>query len=258
MPATGPQPTPFPEVNAVLDRLLADVQTVLGEAFVGLVLFGSLASGDFNPQRSDIDFVVITAAELSDRVLQTLVEMHARIRASGLKWALKLEGSYIPREALRRHDPAHCVHPALRMDGSFDLDEHGSDWAVQRHLIREQGIVLAGPDPRTLIDPVRPDDLRQAVRGTLREWWAPKLENPAWLHDAEYQAYAVLTMCRVLYTLQYGLVASKPVAARWAQGTLGEPWAALIARALAWRHGDPWDHLDRTLAFIRYTVDAAS
>ena len=37
-----------------------------------------------------------------------------------------------------------------------------------------------------------------------------------------YQAYAILSMCRVLYTLEFGTVVSKPAAARWAQGTLDE------------------------------------
>jgi hypothetical protein len=62
----------------------------------------------------------------------------------------------------------------------------------------------------------------------------------------------------VLYTLQYGTVVSKPVAARWAQETLDQKWAALIERALAWRHDAPLDNLNETLDFIRYTLDIAS
>ncbi len=45
-------PTPYPDVNAVLHRLLAEVQAVLGERFVGLYLYGSLAGGDFDPDTS--------------------------------------------------------------------------------------------------------------------------------------------------------------------------------------------------------------
>jgi hypothetical protein len=75
------------------------------------------------------------------------------------------------------------------------------------------------------------------------------------LHSSEYQAYAILTMCRALYTLQHGTVASKAVAARWAQEALGERWAALIERALAWRHGVPLDCLNETLDLIRYTLE---
>jgi hypothetical protein len=182
--------------------------------------------------------------------------MHARITAGGLKWATRLEGSYIPQCALRRYDPTRSHHPALRMDGSFDIDGHGSEWVIQRHVIREHGIVLAGPPPQTLIDPIQPDDLRRAVRGLLREWWAPQLQNPFRLHSGDYRAYAILTMCRALYTLRYGTVVSKPLAARWAQEALGKRWAALIERALAWRHDAPSPgSLNETLDLIRYTLE---
>jgi predicted nucleotidyltransferase len=53
-------PTPYPEVNAVLQLLLAEVQAVLREQLVGLYVHGSLASGGFQPGRSDIDFLVVT------------------------------------------------------------------------------------------------------------------------------------------------------------------------------------------------------
>jgi len=223
--------------------------------FTGMYLGGSLASGDFDPQRSNIDFVVVTAGELPDEMLSALEALHVRIAASGSKWAKRLEGSYIPQHALRRYDPAHARHPALSVDGSFGVDGHGSDWVIQRHIMREQGVVVAGPASQALIDPVQPNDLRRAALGILREWWAPQLHDPARLHSSEYQAYAILTMCRALYTLQYGTVVSKPVASRWAQEALGERWAALIERALAWRHDAQLDNLNETLDFIRYTLE---
>ena len=247
-------PTSHPDVNAVLHVLLSDVQTVLGEHFVGMYLYGSLSSGDFDPRRSDIDFLVVTAGELPDEMVSELEVMHARITASGLKWAAKLEGSYIPRDALRRYDPTAAPCPTIN-EGRFYLAPHGSDWIIQRHIIREDGIVLAGPAPQTLIDPIPPDDLRGAVLGILREWWAPMLRDPDRLLSSEYQAYAVLTMCRVLHTLQYGTIASKPVAARWAQDLLGERWGILIARSLAWQPGVNLDSLNETLDFIRYTLE---
>ena len=255
MPARVTHPTPYPDVNAVLHVLLSGVQTILGNHFIGMYVHGSLASGDSDSQRSDIDFVVVTADELPDEMLPALEAMHARITASGLKWAAKLEGSYIPQQALRRYNPTHAQHPSLRVDGSFGVDQHGSDWVIQRHIIREKGIVVAGPAPQTLIDPVQLNELWRAVLATLREWWSQQLHNPVRLHSREYQAYAILTMCRAFYTLQYGIVVSKPVAARWAQEALGEQWAALIERALAWRHDAQSDNMNETLDFIRYTLE---
>lgn len=47
----------YPDVDAVLHTLLASARSVLRDHFIGLYLSGSLASGDFNPQTSDIDFL---------------------------------------------------------------------------------------------------------------------------------------------------------------------------------------------------------
>lgn len=163
------QPTPYPDVNTVLHILLSNVQAVLGDEFVGMYVYGSLASGDFNPERSDVDFLVVTKSKLPEAMLPNLAAMHDRIASIGLKWATKLEGSYIPKSSLRRYDPAHSWHPSF-WNGKFGVDQHRSDWVIHLHLIRERGIVVAGPDPRILIDPVLPDDMRRAVLASLRDW----------------------------------------------------------------------------------------
>ena len=242
------------DVNDLLQALLAAVQAVLGEGLVGLYVHGSLASGDFAPRRSDVDFVAVTVGALPAEMLPQLAAMHTHLRRSGGKWAAKLEGSYIPLAALRRYDPANCRHPALRVDGSFDVDEHGPDWVIQRHILREHGIALAGPPPHTLIDAVEPEALRQAAWGILDTWWRAKLDDPTLLRSSEYQAYAILTMCRAWYTMRHGRVVSKKAAARWAQENLEDRWRALIELALAWPEGEPWDQLEETLSIIGYTL----
>lgn len=247
-------PTPYSDVNVVLHRLLSGVKAVLGDRFVGLYLYGSLATGEFDPCRSDIDFVVVTARELPAEVVTALEEMHAHLAAGGSKWAAKLEGSYIPLRALRRYDPDDPPRPQLN-EGRFYLGRHESDWVIQRHVLREHGVAVAGPAISAFIDPVGPDDLRRGVLGVLREWWEPMLRDPGWLRGTEYQAYAVLTMCRALYTLRHGKIASKPASARWAQGELGARRAEFIERALNWRPGEWRDELAATLDLIRHTIE---
>jgi hypothetical protein len=246
--------TRYPDINIVLRMLLTGVQAALGDRFVGLYVHGSLASGDFDPASSDIDFVVITAQALPEERIPALEALHMRLIDSGMPWALKLEGTYFPQQALRHYQPSDALYPSLN-EGSFYMGGHGSDWVIQSHILREQGIVLAGPAPRDLIDPVAPDDLRQATRQLLREWWAPMLADSARLRSDEYQAYAILTMCRALYTLETGAVASKPAAARWVQAALGTRRAAQIERALAWRPSMPLGMLDQALDFIQYVLE---
>ena len=158
-------PTPYPEVNVVLNVLIPDVQAILGDQFIGMYLHGSLAYGDFNPQTSDIDFLIVTADNLPDEILALLKTMHARLRTSGLTWATRLEGAYIPRQALCRYDPAPACHPWLGVDGHFAVEQLGSEWIIQRWILREKGIAITGPPLKSMIDPVSTDDLRQAVRG---------------------------------------------------------------------------------------------
>lgn len=248
------QPTPYPEVNATLAALLAEAQTVLGDRFVGLYLYGSLSSGDFNPHSSDIDFVVVSEGDFSDADVAALEAAHARLWSGLLKWAAKLEGCYLPKNCLRRYDPQEGPFPGVN-EGKFYLARHGSDWIIQRHILRESGVAVAGPALRPLIDPVSAAELRQAVRGILEEWWRPMLEAPAFLQRRDYQAYATLTMCRALHALRYGTIASKPVAARWGQAEFPQ-WAALIERALAWPHGEQGDEFAATLEFLRFTLTA--
>jgi len=237
----------------VLQALSGQVQSILGERFVGLYLYGSLASGDFVPARSDIDFLVVTAGELPAGIISALENIHASLWATGAKWALKLEGSYITQAALRRYNPEDGPFPCVN-EGMFYLARHESDWVLQRAILRESGVAVAGPDIRPLIDPISPEDIRAAVRGYLREWWQPMLHNPARLQSREYQAYATLSMCRALHTLQHGRVASKTDSARWAQRTFGERWTVLIDRALAWPEGDQPDEMAETIEYMEYCM----
>jgi len=258
----GTRTLPYPtDVSAALSDFLQSIRAILGNQFRGMYLSGSLALGNFSSQSSDIDFVVVTDTDLSAALLSALREMHTRFNAGDSPWATEIEAVYIPLDALRRYDPAYARHPHIERGAgeTLEMDELDIGWIIQRAILRAHGVVIAGPNPATLIDPVSPQDLRRAVVALLDVWWAPMCDDPQLLyrHHIGYQVYAVLTMCRMLYTLEFGAVVSKPAAARWAQGVLGEPWAALIERALAWRKDrqdvPSADDVNETLRLIEYT-----
>ena len=253
-------PTPYPDVNAVLLALLSGVQTILGNHLIGMYLEGSLASGDFD-QDSDIDFVVVTDDEISGALFSALQAMHERIATMDCWCAIQLEGSYISQHALRRYDPAHALHPNIERGRGERLKiiQHDAAWVIHRYILRERGMTLVGPAPHTLIDPVSPHDLRQAMVAILHGWATNILNDPARMNSHGYQSYTVLSLCRILYTLQYGAVVSKPVAAQWAQEILGEGWVPLIERAWVGRQHPQGkaqeDDVNGTLDLIRYTLE---
>jgi hypothetical protein len=126
---------------------------------------------------------------------------------------------------------------------------------IQRHIIHRYGVVVAGPSPHTLLDPVDADELSSALRDMLETWWRPLLDDPAWIQQSQKQPFAILTMCRTLYALEHGVVASKPVAARWCQQAIDKQWTALIEWALAWPCDMESNQLAAILSLIQYTLN---
>jgi predicted nucleotidyltransferase len=248
------QPTIFPDVNELLHLLLTNVKEILGDQFVGMYLYGSLSSGDFNPASSDIDFLVVTKDILPEETISKLEAMHTQTWATSAKRAGELEGSYVHMDLIRRHDPNGAPCPTVN-EGKFYLDQRGSDWIIQRHVVREYGVIIEGPDPKTLIDPVTPEEIRGSIMGVLQEWWFPMLNDASWLrdHDDHYRAFAVITMCRVIHALDTGMITSKPKAVQFARTKLNSQWQSLIDKSVAAsNHEDVAIPLDETLDLIRY------
>ena len=84
----------YPELASVLQRFVAGVQNALGSKFLGAYLVGSLATGDFDLD-SDVDFLILTNAELSDAEVRSLQTTHVDIHALGCYPAEHLEGSHL-------------------------------------------------------------------------------------------------------------------------------------------------------------------
>jgi hypothetical protein len=255
------EPTDYPELNAVLDELVSSVQAILSDNFCAAYLQGSFAIGSAD-EHSDVDFIVATHGEIADEQLAALQPMHARIYALASPWAQHLEGSYIPKDRLRSVDPEHTRFLFLDNGASeLVLDDH-CNTAVVRWVLREHGVVLAGPDPASLVDPVAPEQLREeALRMIgIHIDWAREGAMNRWK-----QPYLVLTFCRMLHTLHAGVVASKREAGEWACDTLDQKWTDLIQRALddrpdpSGRYYTPADReLEaRTLEFVDYASNNA-
>lgn len=145
-------------------------------------------------------------------------------------------------------------HPTIGIDWEFQVALHKSNWVIERYIVREHGVVVWGPSPRTLIDPISPRELREAVCEQLSDFWYAQLAEPGWLRPRHYQAFAVLTLCWALYTLSQGTVTSKPEAAACAYQALYPQWQPVIERSLIWRHQHEIDDLTATLDFLRYAI----
>jgi hypothetical protein len=244
-----------------VERLRDGAGQALGDRLAGLYLHGSLALGGFSPPSSDIDFHAATTGTLDDASLERLAAMHTAFKAEG-GWPARLEGVYFPVAALRRPDPAAAPAPTVGVDWDLRPGRPGPTWVLDRWVTREHGVIVTGPDPRDLIDPIGAGDLRAAVLASTLGDWAGNLAAGAdtgWLRPRNFQAFAILTMCRGLHVLERGTPVPKAVAAAWAIGHLPAPWPAEVEWAMAWRADERADdrHLPATLRFIAHAVDLA-
>jgi predicted nucleotidyltransferase len=256
-------PTSDLELNAVLQEFVTSVQAILGSNFVGAYLQGSFAAGDWDID-SDVDFLVVVDHEISGAELPALQAMHSRIYDLESHWAQHLEGSYFPRELLRSSDLAQEL---LYLDNTARelVRSRHDNTLVVRWVVREYGILLAGPDAAELIEPVPTDELRREIRQTMHDWAEQIFANPSEMDNRWYQPFAVLSYCRMLHTLQSGRVFSKPVSAEWAKKALDSRWAGLIQRArderpnpsLKVRQKADAEDFNSTLEFISYALDLA-
>lgn len=255
-------PTPYADLNEVLRELVASISGLLGPMFTGAYLQGSFAIGDFDIH-SDVDFIIVVEEELKEAQVSRLQVMHERIYKLDVPWAQHLEGSYFPKERLRRYtadgQPLWYLDHGAR---SLIKSDH-CDTIVVRWTVRKFGIVLSGPPPEALLDPIPVVALRREILATIDDWGKEILAEPARYNNRFYQGFIVLSYCRMLHDLVQGDLGSKRAGAEWAKQTLDASWSGLIDRAWDCRPdparsvreaADPADFA-ATLAFISQVID---
>jgi hypothetical protein len=214
--------------------------------------------GDYDARISDIDLVVATERPLSDSDLAALSALRDRMppRSAGLP---EYEIDFVDRVTLRRFEPGQR-HVKIAWDEEVDWIEYRPSSVFERRTVREHGIALLGPDPRTLIDPISSGDLAEAARGELRARWR-NWSGGRWprSHIQTYlgaQAYEVETVCRALYTSQQGEMISKPEAIAWGLTYLPERWHPLLKWSQTvrkkWEADD--SRTEEVLSFLAWAV----
>ena len=230
--ATNRDNRPSEEATSVLMHLVPALEETLAGKLLGIYLYGSLALGGFD-RHSDLDVLVVPHEPVTDDLFPALQDMHTRIAQIDSWCATQLEVIYIHPTALRRYDPVDSRQPYLGRGPGERLQwvNFGPEWVVQRYLLRERGVTLLGPSPKSLVDPVGAEEMREAMRLLLDGRLAGFRRDASGIKTRGYQSYLVLAVCRVLRTLEYGDVLSKAEAAEWGKTALDSGWRPLIERA---------------------------
>lgn len=248
-------PTPYADINQLLELLLSGMQKILSAKLIGLYLYGSLVIGDFDPNISDIDLVAALSSDIDDKEFGALQKMHDDFAKKYKEWDDRIEVCYISVAALHavRSHTSQIVN--ISPGEPFHRRESSKEWLTDWFVVREKGIPLFGPSPKTVIEPISKDEFIRSVKANAKAWrvWINDM------HTRKSQAYAILTLCRALYAYKNGEQVSKKQAALWAEQEFPE-WSKVIQNALLWREdwrNEQVDHAEtfpETLEFVHLAI----
>jgi predicted nucleotidyltransferase len=230
--------TPHQELDSVLKNYASKIQKVLGDNFVGFYLQGSLAIGDFD-HTSDIDFIVVVNKDLSKNEVANVQTIHLETYNQNNRWVKHLEYSFFPRKKLKELSSPfiHCGRKNNTDNGKLWYFDNGSktiersdhcNTLVTRWTLREKGIAVLGPDIKTLVGTIDPNDLRKEIKSTMMGRAKEIAAKPEYIKNRFYQSYLVLNYARMLQDLYEGKVTSKKEGMAWAKQKLNPKWINLI------------------------------
>ena len=208
------------------------VLSVLGAQVLGIYLFGSLATGDFDAGVSDIDILVVTGDDLTETIGDDLRAMHNDLAATHPQWRDRIEVIYVAAQGLSQFRWQRSPLSVISPGEAFHTVDAGREWLVNWYNVQQTGRVLYGSALGTLMPQVTVAEVQQELRHQLTGWMA-RVDGTA---QPGFLAYAVLTAARAWDTILHGVVRSKGQSAAVLKEALPQ-WAGLLNAAAIVRAG---------------------
>jgi len=215
----------------ILEALTSDIREAIGGELVGLYVYGSYVSGDFDPDASDLDLVAVLSTEIGDAHVARFGSVHDDFVRRHPAWRNRLDVVYIGRAALAGFREGRGSFATISPGEPLHLRTDVVDWLQSWYLLRETSRPVVGAEASALVPPISRGEFEAALAEHGELMRARSREETS----AGALAYELLTVCRVLQTLSIGTDPSKAEAA--ALTRRGWPaWAPVIDAALACRH----------------------
>lgn len=226
-------------IKSEVQTLLSELQKRLGENVQGIYLNGSLAAGGFNPERSDIDILVVLATELAGTVKHELITLLLRtsrmpspleiyfVTESALHPFQQLVSVQLYYEEKERERYQREIH---KDDAQYWTSEtqRTSDLTVYLTKLRHYGISLYGKSIEAEIPLVPADTFRTSLLAALQLTLNQRLQDPITF---------ILNACQASAYLQTNQILSKSAASDWGLANLPAEYHPLIEQAQATYRG---------------------
>ena len=211
------------ELEDYLAELTRRLLGVLADELLGVYAGGSYALGAYEPGRSDIDVTAIAAGALPPAAKQAIV---AGLRHEALPCPARgLELVVYPLATAQSggSEPGFELNLNTGARMGFRVDEEPGEiegfwFAIDRSILHDHGVALAGPPPAELFAPIPRATLLPLLR-----------ESVDWHRDSEVPlgTDVVLNTCRALRFAAEGTWSHKREAGAWAASE------SIVAAALA-------------------------
>jgi len=224
-----PAQTKF-QVNSLVQEFLRQLTGNL----IGVYLHGSLATGCFNPTRSDIDLLVVTRHQLAREVKKSLIETLLRISNS----PHPLEISFLRLGDMRpwQYPTPFDLHYSEGWREKYARDlasDHWRYWPTEEQtdndlaahvtMTKARGICLWGEPVGQVFPDVPRKDFAASIASDLA-WALEGLDK--------FPVYGVLNACRIYAYFKDGYVYSKAEGAVWALEKMPVEFHPIITVAL--------------------------
>ena len=232
----------------LLIRFTEMSRATLGDNLIGIYLHGSAAMGCLNPQKSDLDLILVVEKEIPDAAklefMRYVVKLNEEAPAKGIELSI-VKKAYCDPFVYPTPFELHfsCMHLNWFIENPSDYVEKmkGTDKDLAAHftIIRRYGIVLYGAGIEEVFGEVPAKDYIDSLWFDVENACEDIVENPL---------YVTLNLCRVLAYLQEGLVLSKQAGGEWGIRTLQGKFHSLIKTALECYKTDRKMTVDKELA----------
>ena len=216
----------------LLTRITSVSRRVLSDSLVGVYLHGSAAMGCFNPNKSDLDLILVVNDTVPDadklEILRHIVPMNEEAPPKGIELSI-VKREYCDPFAYPTPYELHFspTHIDLFRDSPYEYISrlHGTDRDLAAHftIINKYGIVLYGEPVDDIFGDVPARDYIDSICFDVENARDDIMSNPL---------YVTLNLCRVLAYLRDELVMSKKDGGEWGLRTLPHRYHTLIADAL--------------------------
>jgi len=217
------------DLSDLFQAMAADFPAIVRENLVGIYLWGSLTYDAFDETCSDVDCIVVIRRDLDDREFSELDEWFKNA-AKQNRWLKRIEMRFVIDNEFLDKTSRCCGF--YHYTGK--LVRHGSDGnPIIWMNIGQAGITLYGKDAKLIAPGISDQCLNDALLlelNYLKEGLTSRVGDQS---DKAfvYNAYAVLTACRILYSTYHRTLVSKDQAYSWAMERVPVMLRAVVQNA---------------------------